>query len=108
MTEENEEFGWGEGDNPDEYDNESVRFWKYSYHVYLSEFDTMGYYINADNEGEALDAAIDCAEKDGYVGLFLSQADILQMDEDELEEHICGGNHGLYLSSLNVIVKKLD
>jgi hypothetical protein len=90
-----------------QYDNEEEKFWKHSYKVSLSEFDN-GFTINADNEQDALDYAIDLAEEKGWVGLFLDQNDIVDMTEQELGEHTSGGNHGLYLSSMNWRIDQLD
>lgn len=90
------------------YVNEDTKFWNHSYEVYLSEF-SGPILVNADNEQDALDYAIDYAESQGWVGLFLDQSDIIELEnEGFLDEHISGGNHGLYLSSHNWSIKKLD
>jgi hypothetical protein len=92
-----------------QYVNETEKFWKHSYRVHLSELDPDGILINADNEQDALDSAIDYAESQGWEGLFLDDADIHELENDGyLEEHISGGNHGRYLSSLNVTITQLD
>ena len=86
-----------------DYENEPVKFWKYSYHVYLNEFDTDGMYINADNEQDALDYAIDIAEEKGWMGLFIEDP-----TEQDYEEQISGGNHGLVLSGEPLIKRIRD
>ena len=86
-----------------EYDNEEEKFWKHSYQVYLHEFDMMGYYVNADNEQDALDFAIDLAEEESLVGLFIENP-----TEEDCENHVGGGNHGLVLSSDNWSITLLD
>jgi hypothetical protein len=91
-----------------EYINEESKFWNHSYSVTLSEFSDP-LIINADNDQDALDYAIDYAEEKNWMGLFLDDSDIAELENDGfLDEHISGGNHGLYLSSLNVDITMLD
>ena len=91
-------------DYPDgwEYVNEPVKFWDHSYEVTLSEFSDE-IYVNADNEQEALDFAIDYAEEQGWMGLFIDEP-----TEEDYETQISGGNHGLVLSSDNVFITQID
>lgn len=91
------------------YVNEEEKFWKHSFKVHLHEFDTEGILINADHEQDALDYAIDYAEEQKWEGLFLSNEQIEELEKEGfLEDYISGGNHGRYLSSLNVTIIKLD
>lgn len=91
-----------------EYINEQEKFWDHSYKVYLSEY-IEPLTVNANNDQEALDIAIDHAEKQGWEGLFLT-ADQVEEKEEEgtIEDYISGGNHGRYLSSFNVRIEKLE
>jgi hypothetical protein len=92
-----------------QYINETEKFWKHSYRVHLSEHDVDGLLINADNEQDALDYAIDYAESQGWEGLFLDDNDIQELEnEGFLDEHLSGGNHGRYLSSFNIRIELLD
>jgi len=88
------------------YINEKVKFWDYSYRVHLHEYDTKGLLVNANNESDALDYAIDYAEKHGWEGLFAEPAECTQ---EELDHMICGGNSSRYLSSSDYVrIIKLD
>lgn len=90
------------------YVNEDEKFWKYSFRVHLHELDE-GILINADHEQDALDYAIDYAEDQKWEGLFLTQEQIEELGKEGfLEDYMSGGNHGRYLSSLNVTITKLD
>lgn len=90
------------------YINEEEKFWAHSYLVYLHELSDE-LLVNANSEQDAIDEAIDYSEEQGWMGLFLDDEDIQELEaEGYLEEHMCGGNHCLYLSSLNVHVKKID
>ena len=91
------------------YVNEEEKFWDHSYKVILSQFDPSGIIVNADNEQDALDYAIDFAEEQGWIGLFLDQDEITRLDPNEQENLIFGGNHGLALSwEDGPIIEKLD
>jgi hypothetical protein len=88
------------------YVNEEEKFWKHSYRVYLH--DTEGLLINADNEQDALDYAVDYAEEQGWVGLFLDETELEEAIADN-EDIIFAGNHGLALSSSDYIhIKQID
>ena len=86
-----------------QYKNEPEKFWKHSYRVHLSELDTDGMFINADCEQDALDYAIDIAEENKWMGLFIENP-----TEEEMESHMGGGNHCLVLSSDNISITKVD
>ena len=80
-------------------DNGEVFYGKL-YYVVMSEFHIMT--IDAPDASAALDEAIDAAEAQGLVGLFLDDDDITEFEADgTLDDYVCGGNHGRYLSSLN-------
>jgi hypothetical protein len=85
-----------------EYVNEPVKFWGHSYEVILSEFSDE-IYVNADNEQEALDYAIDYAEEQGWMGLFIDEP-----TEEDYETQIVGGNHSLVCSSDNVFITRIE
>ena len=60
---------------------------------YISEFSDP-LIINADNDQDALDYAIDYAESQIWMGLFMDDSDIAELESDGfLEEHLSGGNH---------------
>lgn len=89
------------------YINEETKFWDHSYRVWLSEYTFV--IVNADNDQDALDYAIDYAEEQNWEGLFLTDDEVKELEQEGyLEEHISGGNHGRYLSSLNVRIIQLD
>jgi hypothetical protein len=85
------------------YVNEDEKFWKHSYKVFLHEFDYDGIIVNADNEQDALDYAIDYAEEQGWMGLFIENP-----TEEDYETQLVGGNHSLVLSSDCWLVAVLD
>ena len=89
------------------YVNERTKFWKHSFKVWLSEFNDV--IVNADHEQDALNFAIDYAEKQEWEGLFLCSEEIEELEKDGfLDDYVSGGNHGKYLSSLNINIIKLD
>jgi hypothetical protein len=89
------------------YVNETSKFWKHSYKVWLSEFNYV--IVNADYEQDALDFAIDYAESQNWNGLFLTEEERKEIENDGfLDDYVSGGNHGKYLSSLNVTIVQLD
>lgn len=85
------------------YINEETKFWNHSYRVHLSEYSNGGLLVNANNEQDALDYAIDYAEEQNWMGLFIENP-----TDEEMESHITGGNHGLTLSSENITIEKVD
>ena len=90
-----------------EYVNEQEKFWNHSYKVWLSEFNDL--LINANNEQDALDYAIDHATAQKWEGLFLTQEQVDEIEQEGfLGDYISGGNEGRYLSSFNVTIEKLD
>jgi hypothetical protein len=83
------------------------QFYRNNYAVTLSEFGPT-VIVNADNEQDALDEAIDYAEKKKYDGLFLSREDEEELEsEGNLGDYMMGGNHGRYLSSMNIGIQKI-
>jgi hypothetical protein len=79
-------------------------FWKNCYLVGIG----IPIYVNADHEQDALDFAIDYAEKRKWKDLFLSDKEVEELREEGfLDEHVCGGNHGLYLSEIEVYIAKI-
>ena len=91
------------------YINEDSKFWEHSYRIHLSEFDNEGVLVNANNEQDALDYAIDYHEEQGNEGLFLSHEEVEEKEQEGfLDDYMNGGNHGRYLSSFNVRIDQLD
>lgn len=91
------------------YINEEEKFWKHSFRVHLHEHDTEGLLINADHEQDALDYAVDYAEKQGWEGLFYSQEEIAEKTEQEQENLLFAGNHSRALSSSDYLrIEKID
>lgn len=88
------------------YINESEKFWKHSYRVHLHELDPVGLLVNADNDQDALDYAIDFAEEKGWNGLFFTPEE--WENEKFKEDYISGGNHGRVLNSMNIRIVKID
>ncbi len=89
------------------YVNEEEKFWENSYRVWLSEFSDV--IVNANNEQDALDYAIDYATKQKWEGLFLTPEEVKEIEEEgNIEDYICGGNESRYLSSLNVHIELLE
>jgi hypothetical protein len=85
------------------YVNEESKFWDHSYRVTLQEFDNEGIIVNADNEQDALDYAVDYAEAQGWFGLF-------DDDDDYYDDGEClfAGNHGHRIASSHVWIEHLD
>ena len=78
-------------------------------HDYLVHVTAQGirFAVNADHEGDAIDAIIDHCE-DHAPGLLMDDDDIEELTADGfLDDYICGGNHGRYISTLNVSVIEL-
>jgi len=78
-------------------------FWRNKYAVRLSAQGVL-FFVNADNEQDALDYVIDACEEN-HPGLLLDDADMVAMTPEELDEHLCGGNHCRYLSTHNVSIE---
>lgn len=80
-------------------DNGAECFYGRLYQVWLSPFSSV--IVDADNDQDALDEAIDHAESMDWMGLFLDQDDIEELyneNPEYLDEHYNGGNRCLYLS----------
>lgn len=57
--------------------------------------------MDASNEQDAIDEAIDHAENNGWMGYFLDQDEQNEINEEGyLDDYFCGGNHGLFLSDM--------
>jgi hypothetical protein len=88
------------------YPNEndwSENFWKNNYRILVSA-QGIEFFVNADNEQEALDYIIDYCE-DNLPGLLWDDEDLDEMNEEEKDKYICGGNHGRYLSTHNIHIE---
>jgi len=88
------------------YPNEndwSEKFWNNNYRIIVSA-QGVEFFVNADNEQEAIDYIIDYCE-DNLPGLLWDDEDLYEMTEDERDEYICGGNHGRYLSTHNIYIE---
>lgn len=80
-----------------EYANEDEHFWREAFAVSLAPEGDY-FLINADNEQDALDAAVDVAEERGYKGYFMDDEEARQA-EAEGESVTFAGNHSLPLSN---------
>jgi len=87
------------------YINEDEKFWKHSFHVYLTQIGEP-LCVNADHAQDALDYAVDHAEEKGWMGYFLNEEDIAS--GDYLDDMIVAGNHGLTLVAHEVHIEQLD
>lgn len=85
--------------NPGEW---ATRFWKHNYRVTLDM--GVSFWVNADDEQEALDFVIDYCEEHRFVGFVASPGEIT---EEEAEEYACGGNHGLYLTTNTLYIEEV-
>lgn len=85
------------------YANEEEKFWKHSYVVGFDNHVNIGILVNADHDGDAVDAAADFAEEMGYEGYFLDEKEI-EDDEDVLRV----GNHGRPVNGGELWVVEVD
>lgn len=89
------------------YVNEAEKFWDHSYNVMLADIGSE-ICVNADNEQDALDYAVDYAEEQGWEGYFLDTPGD-DMTADWHEDDICyAGNHGRALLAFEIHIKQLD
>jgi hypothetical protein len=93
-----------------QYVNEEEKFWR---HSYLVSFDNhtgwdSAICVNAENEQDAIDAAADYAESQGWMGYFLDADDVDKMTDAEQDDLYYAGNHGLPIDSEQLNVKQLD
>jgi hypothetical protein len=84
--------------NPDDIVTD---FWKHNYVLTLSEYGPV-VLVNAECEQDAFDYAIDWCEEKQMDGLLLSPEEVAE--EEFLDDLTCGGNHGRYLSSVNIAI----
>lgn len=71
------------------------------YRFMAHEFAGEGDYVRGDNESDAIDNWLDYAEKH-WPGLIMTPEEVEEKErEGRLDDYICGGNHGVYLNSLN-------
>jgi len=79
-------------------------FWDHIYRVWLAKIiDPIT--VNADNEQDALDEAVDYAEAQGWNGLFLDEANEAHLSE--FDEVVYAGNHGLPLSIDEIHIERI-
>lgn len=88
------------GENPESViypnrDDWEENFWRNKYLISIGAIGTQRYAVNADNEQDALDYAIDYIVEH-FPGCVMSQEEI--EEEEYLEEYISGGNEGRYLN----------
>jgi len=92
------------------YVNEESKFWAHSYLVSFAS--CLGWEsaicVNADNEQDAIDAAADYAEEQGWVGYFLDEADPWVQELAGFGEVSFVGNHGLLIQDTELHVRRLD
>lgn len=89
--------------------NEPEKFWKYFYLVSLSQH--LGWdsavCVNADNDQDALDAAVDYHEAQGHMGYFVEERD-LRRDKDGAEvDMLWAGNHSLAMCVEDVNIRRI-
>jgi hypothetical protein len=77
--------------------------WKHNYLVTVTA-QGMQFFVNADCEQDALDELIDFFEAMGWAGLVSDGSDL---SEEEREEYVCGGNHGLYLTAHHIHIEEV-
>lgn len=85
--------------NPGEWAN---KFWKHNYRVTLDL--GVAFWVNADCEQDALDYVIDYCEEHRFIGFIASHGEI---DEDDEDVFVCGGNHGLYLTTDTFFIQEV-
>ena len=86
--------------NKEDYEEQ---FWNHNYKVQVS-MQGMEFIVNADCEQDAIDYIIDDCEEN-YPGLLWSREE--EEEQEYLEEYICGGNHGRYLSTHNIHIEEI-
>lgn len=89
--------------------NEDGKFWKFYWEVTLAAF-TAPIVVNADSSSDALDFAVDHAEKQGWMGHFLDEDTVqewLDNDDDDDSRILYAGNHGLPLDCYDVHIVRL-
>lgn len=79
-------------------------FWRNNYRIALSA-QGIEYLVNADCTQDAIDELIDWLE-DNAPGLLWDREE--EAEQEFLGDYISGGNHGRYLSTLNVLITKED
>ena len=75
-------------------------FWDTNYKILVSS-QGIEFHVNADCTGDAIDYVIDYCEEHCPGLLWDDEQD----DIDYQDDYICGGNHGRYFSTYNVLVK---
>ena len=82
-------------------DDWQEQFWKNNYQVFLTS-QGIRFHVNADHEQDALDYVIDYCEEH-LPGLIMSREE--EIEEEYLDEYLCGGNHSRYLNTLNIHIE---
>jgi hypothetical protein len=65
------------------------------------------YLVNASCTGDALDEVIDYLE-DHHPMMLLTDQQMEELDQAQLEEYISGGNHGRYLGTHNIRIEEVQ
>jgi hypothetical protein len=89
-------------------DDWAEKFWAHDYLITVTA-QGLEFVVNAAHEQDALDELIDFFEQAGYHGLIATYQDLTEdgLKDDQIDEYICGGNHGLYLTTEHVMIKSL-
>jgi hypothetical protein len=89
--------------NKDDYD---AKFWNFNYKILVTSQGIV-FIVNADSAGDAIDYVIDYCQEH-LPGLLFTPEEAL--NEEFIEDYICGGNEGLYFntSSVEIYRKELD
>jgi hypothetical protein len=78
-------------------------FWGHNWRVLVSS-QGCEFIVNAEHEQAAIDYVIDWCE-DNAPGLLMDREE--EAEEEFLDDYICGGNHGRYLSTFNVNIEEI-
>ena len=78
------------------------------YIVHISQFDHM-FLVFADNESDAIDSVIDTCRDLEYTGLISTYSQLIDdgYTDDEINDHVCGGNECLYLNTHYIRIEKV-
>jgi hypothetical protein len=89
-------------------DDFHCKFWKKNYRVTITA-QGIEFIVNADCEQDAIDYIIDYCYENNLNDLVASYNDLLEdgYNETEIDEFVCGGNWGLYLTTYNVSIEEI-
>ena len=85
--------------------NEDEKFWKHYFIVTLDYWGMIPIVVNADHARDALDAAVDHAEKMGWEGLFIDDEDLPEYEK--FDDVTFAGNHGRPLVASEIYIQQI-